>query len=253
MAETDYQYEAANTDAFSAAMERRGSAAVTAPKVVPELSSRRVLVTEWVDGTRLDLDASPDVPRLCGVAINAYLTMLLDKACSRLRPPGGNGGARRRGKLVILDWGMTQAVPEDLQMRRAATSTSTSTSSSSSLLLHLHLHLLTRTPFLIQYSLIEFIAHVNSEDYDAMPRDFVNLGFTPESQLERVRQVCHARPRLTPHAPTCPTSHPTPHAPPLTRYLTRVPRPPVEPHRGPLVRPAPALPRAEEARRSSSE
>ena len=29
-------------------------------------------------GTRLDRDASPDVPRLCGVAINAYLTMLLD-------------------------------------------------------------------------------------------------------------------------------------------------------------------------------
>ena len=39
---------------------------------------RCVLTTEWVDGTRLDLDASPDVPRLCGVAINAYLTMLLD-------------------------------------------------------------------------------------------------------------------------------------------------------------------------------
>ena len=32
----------------------------------------RVLVTEWVEGTRLDRDASPDVPRLCGVAINAY-------------------------------------------------------------------------------------------------------------------------------------------------------------------------------------
>ena len=37
-----------------------------------------MLVTEWVQGTRLDLDASPDVPRLCGVAVNAYLTMLLD-------------------------------------------------------------------------------------------------------------------------------------------------------------------------------
>ena len=27
----------------------------------------------------------------------------------------------------------------------------------------------------LQYSLIEFIAHVNAEDYDAMPADFVNL------------------------------------------------------------------------------
>ena len=115
MAETDYQYEAANTDAFSAAMERRGLGAVTAPKVVPELSSRRVLVTEWVDGTRLDLDASPDVPRLCGVAINAYLTMLLDTGVLHCDPHPGNLLRSKEGKLVILDWGMTQAVPEDLQ------------------------------------------------------------------------------------------------------------------------------------------
>ena len=39
----------------------------------------------------------------------------------------------------------------------------------------------------LQYALIEFIAHVNAEDYDAMPQDFVNLGFTPPEQLERVR------------------------------------------------------------------
>ena len=39
----------------------------------------------------------------------------------------------------------------------------------------------------LQYSLIEFIAHVNAEDYEAMPQDFVNLGFTPPEQLERVR------------------------------------------------------------------
>ena len=40
----------------------------------------------------------------------------------------------------------------------------------------------------LQYSLIEFIAHVNAEDYDAMPNDFVKLGFTPPEQLDRVRQ-----------------------------------------------------------------
>ena len=101
-------------------MERRGLGAVTAPKVVPELSSRRVLVTEWVDGTRLDLDASPDVPRLCGVAINAYLTMLLDTGVLHCDPHPGNLLRSKEGKLVILDWGMTQAVPEDLQYAAAA-------------------------------------------------------------------------------------------------------------------------------------
>ena len=68
-------------------MARRGLGAVTSPAVVRELSSSRVLVTEWVDGTRLDLDASPDGPRLCGVAINAYLTMLLDTGVPHPRSP----------------------------------------------------------------------------------------------------------------------------------------------------------------------
>jgi len=37
-----------------------------------------ILEINRVEGTRLDRDASADVPRLCGVAVNAYLTMLLD-------------------------------------------------------------------------------------------------------------------------------------------------------------------------------
>lgn len=78
VAETDYQLEAKNTIEFRKAMEARGLDAVTAPKIVDNLVRDKVLVTEWVNGKRLDLDTSPDVPRLCGVAINAYLTMLLD-------------------------------------------------------------------------------------------------------------------------------------------------------------------------------
>ena len=123
------------------------------------------------------------------MAINAYLTMLLDTGCLHCDPHPGNLLRSTDGKLVILDWGMTQGVPEDLQ-----------------------------------YALIEFIAHVNSEDYDAMPRDFVNLGFTPESQLERVRQVCHATPGLTPHTPGL-----TPHTPPLTPHPTH--------HHSPVISP----------------
>ena len=49
------------------------------------------------------------------------------------------------GKLCILDWGMTLEVPNGLQ-----------------------------------YALLEFIAHINAEDYNAIPQDFINLGFSPE-------------------------------------------------------------------------
>lgn len=78
VAEVDYRLEGKNTMQFIEAMEQRGLNAVTAPMVVHDLSGQKVLVTEWVTGTRLDKDCSADVPRLCGLAVNAYLTMLLD-------------------------------------------------------------------------------------------------------------------------------------------------------------------------------
>merc|ERR1740139_1387745 len=152
VAETDYRLEAENTARFEFAMRQRGLDAVCAPAVVEGLVRDKVLVTEWVDGTRLDKDASADVPRLCGVAINAYLTMLLDTGVLHCDPHPGNLLRTTDGKLCILDWGMTLGVPQDLQ-----------------------------------YALIEFIAHVNAEDYEAMPNDFVQLGFTPPEQLERVK------------------------------------------------------------------
>lgn len=65
MAETDYRLEAENTAAFENAMRKRALDAVCAPAVVEGLVRDKVLVTEWLEGTRLDRDASPDVPRLC--------------------------------------------------------------------------------------------------------------------------------------------------------------------------------------------
>lgn len=40
----------------------------------------------------------------------------------------------------------------------------------------------------LQYALLEFIAHINTEDYDSIPQDFINLGFSPEDvSLERLQ------------------------------------------------------------------
>ncbi|EED88072.1 predicted protein, partial [Thalassiosira pseudonana CCMP1335] len=153
VAETDYRLEAENTINFGDAMKKRGLDAVCAPTVVENLVRDKVLVTEWVEGTRLDRDASDDVPRLCGVAINAYLTMLLDTGVLHCDPHPGNLLRTTDGKLCILDWGMTLSVPNDLQ-----------------------------------YALLEFIAHINTENYDAIPQDFINLGFSPENvSLERLQ------------------------------------------------------------------
>jgi predicted unusual protein kinase regulating ubiquinone biosynthesis (AarF/ABC1/UbiB family) len=63
VAEVDYALEAANTRQFREAMASRGLDAVTAPKAIDSLTRNKVIVTEWMNGTRLDTDASPDVPR----------------------------------------------------------------------------------------------------------------------------------------------------------------------------------------------
>ena len=152
VAEVDYLLEAQNTISFMKAMQARGLTNVVAPEVMSELSNSKVLVTEWMDGTRLDKDVSPDVPRLCGVAVNAYLTMLLDTGVLHCDPHPGNLMRTKDGKLCILDWGMTLQVPKDLQ-----------------------------------YSLLEFISHMNSENYDEIPEDFIKLGFSPPDKLEKLR------------------------------------------------------------------
>ncbi len=53
------------------------------------------------------------------------------------------------GKLCILDFGMTLETPKDLQ-----------------------------------YSLLEFIAHLTAEDYDKVPYDFVKLDFLKEEKVD---------------------------------------------------------------------
>jgi hypothetical protein len=40
----------------------------------------------------------------------------------------------------------------------------------------------------LQYGLLDFIAHINAEDFESLPEDFVNLGFTPPNKLEQVSE-----------------------------------------------------------------
>ena len=40
----------------------------------------------------------------------------------------------------------------------------------------------------LQYSLLEFVAHLTSQDYDKIPEDFAALGFLKEEKLEFVRR-----------------------------------------------------------------
>eukprot|EP00963_Diacronema_lutheri_P010330 scaffold1019_cov338-Pavlova_lutheri.AAC.7 len=145
--ELNYSKEAKNATAFSAAIKQRELNAVTVAEVVEPYSTKKMLTTEWIDGKRLDRSTEPDVPKLCGAALNCYLLMLLDTGVLHSDPHPGNLMRTSDGRLCILDWGLVTEVTEEQQ-----------------------------------YAIINYIVHLVSGNYESVPRDLVKLGFIPEGK-----------------------------------------------------------------------
>ena len=154
VAELDYAQEATNAQRFTeqiigSALEGR----VFAPAVVGGASAGRVLTTEWVDGERLDRSSAPeDVPRLCSLAMNTYLEMMLEQGTLHCDPHPGNLLRTADGRLCVLDWGLVSTITPELQL-----------------------------------TLIEHVAHLTAADYAKVPSDLVKLGFVPPGGEEVVR------------------------------------------------------------------
>jgi predicted unusual protein kinase regulating ubiquinone biosynthesis (AarF/ABC1/UbiB family) len=119
--EMDFRAEARNMDRFRASFrQHRG---VRVPRVFEDLSTRRVLVMEYLSGTKIDRlhdrFASGDLrfedimDRLAGL----YLRMMLADGFLHADPHPGNLLVADDGSLVVLDWGMAIEVPR--QMRDA--------------------------------------------------------------------------------------------------------------------------------------
>ena len=75
--ELDYELEAKNQRHFQDEMKAR-ACPVVIPNVYDDLTSRRVLTTQWMDGIRLS-DADPDtIRKLIPVGVELFLCQLLD-------------------------------------------------------------------------------------------------------------------------------------------------------------------------------
>ena len=75
--ELDFKNEGANMDKMRELLDAQGVRDVWIPAVYPEYTSRRVLVTEWVDGVKLS-ECTPDQVRdLLEVGQEVFLTQLL--------------------------------------------------------------------------------------------------------------------------------------------------------------------------------
>ena len=121
--EMDYVAEAASAARFGADYAGDGGAGaglaglVRAPRIVPELSTRAVLVMEWIDGARLtDVDAmlaSGLAPKdALDRGVRCSLHQLLGTGFMHSDPHPGNLVVARDGALVYLDFGMVVEVPE---------------------------------------------------------------------------------------------------------------------------------------------
>jgi serine/threonine protein kinase len=150
--ELDYVQEAQNGKNFMKGIQGTPlKDVVLAPAVVDELSASKVLVTEWIDGERLDKSSNEDVTVLCSICMNTYLTMLLELGVLHCDPHPGNLLRTPDGKLCILDWGMVTRIQPELQL-----------------------------------TLIEHMAHLTSADYGEVPRDLLLLGFIPEDKADAI-------------------------------------------------------------------
>jgi len=119
--ELDFRVEARN-----AATLKRNFAAdsrVVVPEVVGDLIRRRVLVLEYLEGTRIDrlhdrLESGElRLDRLMTTLAEMYLKMMLEDGDFHADPHAGNLLVDPQGRLVLLDFGMVLQVERETRRR----------------------------------------------------------------------------------------------------------------------------------------
>ncbi|EFJ53286.1 hypothetical protein VOLCADRAFT_115858 [Volvox carteri f. nagariensis] len=144
--ELDYRREAANAALFRQQMAAAGVEGVVVAAVRSDLSTDYVLTTDWVEGEKLSESNAADVRELCNTLLNAYLIQLLDTGFLHADPHPGNLIRTPEGRICVLDFGlMTEVTPEQ------------------------------------RLALVEYIAHLSTQDWEKLAVDLQTLGFIPPS------------------------------------------------------------------------
>ncbi|GAB5031515.1 Hypothetical protein NocV09_00600680 [Nannochloropsis oceanica] len=151
--EIDYVQEKENTRKFAEAMGacELVKDAIVVPEVFDSLSTRDVLVTTWIEGRKINSFNKDDpaenlqLQKILAVMLNSYLVQLLDTGILHADPHAGNFLVTPDGRLAILDHGLVTEIEAD---RRLA--------------------------------LIEYVAHLTAQDWEATVCDLVRLGFIPQ-------------------------------------------------------------------------
>ena len=76
--ELDFQNEARNQDRLRQDMINNGIKGVTVPRVFEDLCTRRILVSEWMDGVKLSSCSNEEIGTLVPICQEAFLTQLFE-------------------------------------------------------------------------------------------------------------------------------------------------------------------------------
>jgi aarF domain-containing kinase len=115
--ECDFRNEVANSEVFQKAHAALGF--ITTPPAIPELCSRRLLISQWIDGrspTQLlttEGAGASDVLSMVRMGIQCSLVQLLVTGCMHGDPHSGNLLLMPDGRLCYLDFGMIVRVSSE--------------------------------------------------------------------------------------------------------------------------------------------
>jgi predicted unusual protein kinase regulating ubiquinone biosynthesis (AarF/ABC1/UbiB family) len=112
--ELDYIHEARSMELMRERLccGRNPVAGLVIPKVCWDLTSPRVLTTEWVNGLKVTEQPKSITASHIRIGVEAYAAMILDIGLIHADPHAGNLMTTSSGDLVLLDFGMTEAIPE---------------------------------------------------------------------------------------------------------------------------------------------
>ena len=146
--ELDFTNEGANMRKMKTLLQEHSAAnGVYIPEVYEELCTRRLLVTEWIDGCKLS-DCPPDeIKEFIAVGQECFLTQLLQVGFFHSDPHPGNilkMSDQTKGKIALIDFGLVASLQqEDMDQ------------------------------------IVNAIIHLANKDYTALVDDFISLGILP--------------------------------------------------------------------------
>eukprot|EP00468_Gymnochlora_sp_CCMP2014_P013038 CAMPEP_0167751766 /NCGR_PEP_ID=MMETSP0110_2-20121227/6762_1 /TAXON_ID=629695 /ORGANISM="Gymnochlora sp., Strain CCMP2014" /LENGTH=895 /DNA_ID=CAMNT_0007637301 /DNA_START=1562 /DNA_END=4249 /DNA_ORIENTATION=+ len=114
--ELDFMNEGKNQMRLKKLLEDEGVKDVYVPEVYSELCSRRILVSEWIDGIKLSQCEPDEIRELIDIGQECFLVQLLQVGFFHSDPHPGNllkMNDTSKGKIALLDFGLMASVKQE--------------------------------------------------------------------------------------------------------------------------------------------